>query len=142
MRFAGANIGPRLLQLHKEIVGLVQGTMDVSTYHGKLLQLWGEEEALDIEELCDLGIGCKSTRTQITSMKLRPTLDEAYHMVLEDEMQRGLMKPALSEMSALYASQRHDTQQFQQQNNSQFPNSYDTRQFQRNAGTNNSLNKN
>ncbi|CAM8889373.1 unnamed protein product [Rhodiola kirilowii] len=48
MRFAGANTGPRLLHLHKEIVSLVQGVMDVATYYGKLLQLWGEEELLSM----------------------------------------------------------------------------------------------
>ncbi|KAL9692004.1 hypothetical protein QQ045_012435 [Rhodiola kirilowii] len=51
MRFVGANTGPLLLQLHKEIVTLVQGTMDAATYHGSLFQLWGEVEALDTEEL-------------------------------------------------------------------------------------------
>ncbi|KAL9673997.1 hypothetical protein QQ045_030261 [Rhodiola kirilowii] len=84
-------------------------------------------------------------RTQITSIKPRPTLDEAYHMVLNDEMQKGVVRQAVVEMSAMYAAQQQqETQNFQQGNYVQFGQSNSSRNMQKINGQNysNSLNKN
>lgn len=130
VRFSGSN-GPRLLSLHREITNLTQGDMSVGEYHGKLIKMWADEESLEQDELCDLGLRCKSTRsievrrsrsrviqflmglnsvhdqvrTNIVSFRPMPTVDEAYNMVLEDEMQKGIVNVTASEASVLYVSQ-------------------------------------
>lgn len=88
--------------------------MTIASYHGKFLQLWSEEEALQIHESCDLGLICKATmcmerkmeeykimqflmglndihaqhKTQTLSMKPLPNIDEVSNMVLEDEVEK------------------------------------------------------
>lgn len=98
----GGSVRPRLYALRKEINSLSQGDMSVASFHGKFLQLWSEEEALQSHEPCELGLNCKATtcvekkmneykiiqflmrlndihaqvRTQILTMNPLPNIDE------------------------------------------------------------------
>ncbi|CAM8930983.1 unnamed protein product [Rhodiola kirilowii] len=128
-RFGGDN-SMREYTLSKEITLLMQGDMNIPTYFGKLLQLWGDEDSYEDYALCELGEKCKSTicmtdkkmktrlqkflmglnethasvRTQILATRPRPSLDEAYSTVLDDEEQHAITKPVTIEASALYSS--------------------------------------
>lgn len=143
IRFSGSN-GPRLYALHREITNFCQGELLVSEYHGKLTNLWGDEESLNEDNLCSLGLNCKSTRsmeirklrsrimqfllglneihsqvqTQILSTKPLPTIDEAYALILEDEIQKGIIRINV-EASALYANQEHTNPKHQPPKGSQ-----------------------
>lgn len=69
----GGSVRPRYYSLCKEIRSLTQGEMSVSEYHGKLLQLWSEEEALKDSHPCDLGMASKLSRCfekKLIEMKL------------------------------------------------------------------------
>ncbi|CAM8888286.1 unnamed protein product [Rhodiola kirilowii] len=128
-RFGGDN-SMREYTLSKEITLLMQGDMNIPTYFGKLLQLWGDEDSYEDYALCELGEKCRSTicmtdkkmktrlqkflmglnevhasvRTQILTTRPRPSLDEAYSTVLDDEEQHTITKPVVIEASALYSS--------------------------------------
>ncbi|CAM8973249.1 unnamed protein product [Rhodiola kirilowii] len=133
-RFGGDN-SMREYSITKEISLLMQGDMNVSTYFGKLLQLWGDEDSYEDYELCELGDKCKSTmcmndkklktrtqkflmglndihasvRTQILATRPRPGLDETYSTVLDDEAHHHITKPVVLEASALYSSHHNTT---------------------------------
>ncbi|CAM8942273.1 unnamed protein product [Rhodiola kirilowii] len=126
----GGDTSMREYSLSKEISLLMQGDMNVPTYFGKLMQLWGDEDSYENYTLCELGEKCKSTicmtdkklktrlqkflmglnevhaavRTQILATRPRPGLDEAYSTVLDDEAQHNITKPVTIEASALYSS--------------------------------------
>ncbi|CAM8944625.1 unnamed protein product [Rhodiola kirilowii] len=128
-QFGGDN-AMREYSISKDISLLMQGDMLVSTYNGKLIQLWGDEDSYTNDELCTLGENCKSTkcmyakkmkarlqkflmglndihsqvRTQILITRPQPSLKEAYSLVIKDEAQKRLTQPVIMEASALYSS--------------------------------------
>ncbi|KAL9666125.1 hypothetical protein QQ045_000448 [Rhodiola kirilowii] len=129
VRFGGDN-AMRVYSIAKDISLLQQGDMTVPMYFGKLLQLWGDEDSYEDDDLCLLGAQCKSTicmhdkkvrtrlqkflmglndihaqvRTQILSTRPQPTLDAAYSLVVNDESEKRLTKPVVTEASALFSS--------------------------------------
>ncbi|CAM8891122.1 unnamed protein product [Rhodiola kirilowii] len=143
MQFGSSNI-LTLANIHKEIAELTQGDMTVASYFGKLRKLWGDEESLDEEEICNLGFACKSTqtmmkrkvrnkiikflmglndvyipvRTQILAMRPMPSLIEVYGNVITEESQRGFTKTVAPEISAMFSNQNHEQSQFNQNNRS------------------------
>ncbi|KAL9684470.1 hypothetical protein QQ045_021909 [Rhodiola kirilowii] len=150
-RFGGDN-NMRVYSISKEISLLMQGELTVSSYFNKLLQLWGDEDSYEDNELCDLGEKCKSTkcmynkklktriqkfligpnaihsqvRTQILSTTPQPRLDEAYSLVMNDEAQKLLTKPIVIEASALYSSySNQNVRQSPNQTDQSFGNTYE-----------------
>ncbi|KAL9675943.1 hypothetical protein QQ045_004152 [Rhodiola kirilowii] len=127
-QFGGDN-AMREYSISKDISLLMQGDMLVSTYYGKLIQLWGDEDSYTNDELCTLGENCKSTkcmyakkmkarlqkflmglndihsqvRTQVLITRPQPSLKEAYSLVIKDEAQKRLIQPTVMEASALYS---------------------------------------
>ncbi|KAL9666614.1 hypothetical protein QQ045_000949 [Rhodiola kirilowii] len=115
--------------ISKEIRLLMQGDMSVATYFSKLLQLWGDEDSYEDDDVCELGEKCKSTqcmydkklktriqkfliglndthaqvRTQILATRPRRGLDETYALVVDNESQQKITKPVVIEASALYS---------------------------------------
>ncbi|CAM8878028.1 unnamed protein product [Rhodiola kirilowii] len=123
MQFGSSN-ALALANVHKEIAVLTQGDMSVASYFGKLRKLWGDKESLDEEDLCTLGLACKSTKTmmlrkernknikflmglndayipiwtQILAMRPLPKIIEAYGLIITEESQRGLTKSPAPEI--------------------------------------------
>ncbi|CAM8893240.1 unnamed protein product [Rhodiola kirilowii] len=154
-RFGGDN-SMREYSIAKEITLLMQGELTVASYFNKLLQLWGDEDSYENDELCTLGETCKSTkcmqdkkqknriqkflmglnevhaqvRTQILATRPRLGLDASYSLVIDDEMEKLISKPKVIEASALYSAH---TRPNDRQNQGQFSHSYD-----RNSGQNKS----
>ncbi|CAM8904486.1 unnamed protein product [Rhodiola kirilowii] len=167
IRFGG-DYAMKEYSISREINLLMQGEMTVSTYFSKLLQLWGDEDSYEDDDLCDLAEKCKSTkcmhdkktktriqkflmglndihanvRTQILATRPLPDLNEAYSLILSDESQKRISKPVVIKASALYSSY---SKQSDRQNNSssdrQF-NNYNDRQsgFNKANGTNSTAN--
>ncbi|CAM8945296.1 unnamed protein product [Rhodiola kirilowii] len=150
-RFGGDN-SMREYSIAKEITLLMQGELTVASYFNKLLQLWGDEDSYENDVLCNLGDQCLSTkcmqnkkmktriqkflmglnevhaqiRTQILATRPRLGLDAAYALVVDDEMEKLISKPKVTEASALYTAQTRQTDRYNQGQNSQY--------FNRNAG--------
>ncbi|KAL9687541.1 hypothetical protein QQ045_031945 [Rhodiola kirilowii] len=132
--FGGDN-SMRIYSISKDINLLMQGEMNVYSYFGKLLQLWGDEDSYEDDVLCELGEKCKSTkcmhdkkqntriqkflmglndvhsqiRTQILSTRPKLGLDDAYALVISDESQKNITKRVVVEASALYSSYTNQT---------------------------------
>ncbi|KAK4731944.1 hypothetical protein R3W88_024932 [Solanum pinnatisectum] len=108
--------GSRTFNLHKEIATLSQDTSSVSSYYSKLKRLSEEFEALVPAPGCDCA-GSKEyvvhlqtlklfqfliwlndpylqARSQILMLKLVPTVNQAYFMILSDESQRSVVSNA------------------------------------------------
>uniref|UniRef100_A0A0V0HUU3 Putative ovule protein n=1 Tax=Solanum chacoense TaxID=4108 RepID=A0A0V0HUU3_SOLCH len=102
---------PRFFQLHKEICMIDQGIQNISVYFSKLNDLWDELESIIPFPACDCDksknftaylhqqkfmkflMGLNETyapqRSQILMMTPTPTLDQAYSMMIQEEIQRG-----------------------------------------------------
>ena len=101
----------RIYQLHKEITTLTQGTDSVSCYFSKLNTLWSEYDAVTphpscscpqskeyvdhlgelrlIQFLSGLNESYDQPRRQILLKGVTPTLNQAYAMIIEDEIQHS-----------------------------------------------------
>ncbi|XP_070008325.1 uncharacterized protein LOC142165113 [Nicotiana tabacum] len=97
----------RIYQLHRKIAIISQGTDSVSTFFTKLKELWGEFDAIvpspnsgkDYAELLSqqrllqflggLNDSYSQARRQILMKSTKPSLNQAYAMVIEDETQKG-----------------------------------------------------
>nr|XP_016478542.1 PREDICTED: uncharacterized protein LOC107799917 [Nicotiana tabacum] len=97
----------RIYQLHRKIATISQGTDSVSTYFTNLKELWGEFDTIvpppnsvkDYVELLSqqrllqflggLNDSCSQARCQILMKSTKPSLNQAYVMVIEDETQKG-----------------------------------------------------
>ncbi|KAL9674443.1 hypothetical protein QQ045_030715 [Rhodiola kirilowii] len=110
---------------------LMQEDKSIAQYYNKLIQLWSDEDALTVETACELGSRCMArrcsndrkmrdrrmkflmglnevyvtSRSNILQMRPSPSLKECYKQLIQDENQRKSKKMAITEMSALYASQ-------------------------------------
>ncbi|CAM8886686.1 unnamed protein product [Rhodiola kirilowii] len=129
-RFSGSN-DFSVFSIQQEITILMQEDMSIAQYYNKLIQLWGDEDALTDEVSCDLGLTCKATkcaterkmrdrrmkflmglnevyittRSNILQMRPSPSLKECYKQLVQEENQRKTKKSHMSEASALYAAQ-------------------------------------
>ena len=101
----------RIYQLHKEITTLTQGTDSVSCYFSKLKTLWSEYDAVTphpscscpqskeyvdhlgelrlIQFLSGLNESYDQPRRQILLKGITPSLNQAYAMIIEDEIQHS-----------------------------------------------------
>ncbi|CAM8920521.1 unnamed protein product [Rhodiola kirilowii] len=129
-RFSGTN-DFTVFSIQQEISMLMQEDKSIAQYYNKLIQLWGDEDALTVETACELGSRCMArrysndrkmrdrrmkflmglnevyvtSRSNILQMRPSPSLKECYKQLIQDENQRKSKKMAITEMSALYASQ-------------------------------------
>ncbi|KAH0723558.1 hypothetical protein KY289_006602 [Solanum tuberosum] len=109
----------RIHQLHREIHTLSQGTDSVSTYFTKLKNLWGEFDALVpspscacpkskeyadhmyqmrlIQFLSGLNESYDQARRQILLKGVTPSINQAYAMIIEDEIQHSACVAAACE---------------------------------------------
>ncbi|KAL9676748.1 hypothetical protein QQ045_004966 [Rhodiola kirilowii] len=115
----------------QEIANLMQGDMDVSSYHEKLVNIWHELDSMKKYKVCDITDGCtrymetKSfydqekeegrvikflmglneafthIRTHILALRELTTLDVAYDMVVSNEAERHIAKLTVVEASAM-----------------------------------------
>ncbi|CAM8879434.1 unnamed protein product [Rhodiola kirilowii] len=60
-RFSGSN-DFTIFSIQQEIAMLMQGDKTIAQYYNKLIQLWGDEDALTQETSCDLGLRCKAMK--------------------------------------------------------------------------------
>ncbi|KAL9665988.1 hypothetical protein QQ045_000309 [Rhodiola kirilowii] len=128
--FSGSN-DFTVFSIQHEISMLMQEDNSIAQYYNKLIQLWGDEDALTVETACELGSRCKArrcsndrkmrdrrmkflmglnevyltSRSNILQMMPSPSLKECYKQLIQDENQRKSKKAAVTEMSALYAGQ-------------------------------------
>ncbi|XP_070053830.1 uncharacterized protein [Nicotiana tomentosiformis] len=108
----------RIFQLHREIATISQGTDSVAAYFTKLKELWAEYDTLVPSPGCDcpksrdyieylyrqrllqflsgLNESYEQTRRQILMKTIKPSLNQAYAMIIEDESQRSNPFPALA----------------------------------------------
>ncbi|CAM8989719.1 unnamed protein product [Rhodiola kirilowii] len=83
-RFAGS-VESSLYSVQQEIAELTQNGSTIASYYGKLVHLWGNEDALMNEEPCTLGAACVATKCandrkmRNIIMKLLMGLDETYN---------------------------------------------------------------
>ncbi|CAM8961061.1 unnamed protein product [Rhodiola kirilowii] len=149
MKYGGSNIS-RKFSVQQEIANLMQGDLDVSSYHEKLVNLWHELDSMRRYKVCVVADGCVKCqetkdfydqekeegrvikflmglneafthiRTHILALRELPSLDVAYDMVSTNEAERSIAKAISIEASAMYA---HQESSYKQQN-----------QFQRSAG--------
>ncbi|VFQ64243.1 unnamed protein product [Cuscuta campestris] len=128
-RFGQTN-APKLFQLHKEIITLVQGSDSISEYFTKLKGLWDvylkmmtlqhcrcdgagsymkliQDQQL-LQFLMELNDSFKTARGNILMMKPLPTLNQAYKLITQEETQRDCSNsvPMAANSSAL-ASMHH-----------------------------------
>lgn len=115
----------RIYQLHREITTLAQGTDSVSTYFSKLKNLWNEYDAVVpspswecvrskyyidhlyklrlIQFLSGLNDSYDQARRQLKIVT--PSINQAYAMVIEDEVQHSASLMTAIENSAPVAMQ-------------------------------------
>lgn len=101
----------RIYQLHREITTLSQGTDSVSTYFSKLRGLWNEYDAVILSPRCrclrlkdyidhlhqlrliqflsGLNESYDQARRQFLLRRTSPSLNQAYAMIIEDEIQHS-----------------------------------------------------
>ncbi|KAL3347580.1 hypothetical protein AABB24_021314 [Solanum stoloniferum] len=101
----------RIYQLHREITTFAQGTNSISTYFSKLKSLWDEYDAIVpspsyeclkskdyvdhlyqlrlIQFLSGLNNSYDQARRQILLKSVSPTINQAYAMIIEDEIQHS-----------------------------------------------------
>ncbi|CAM8993728.1 unnamed protein product [Rhodiola kirilowii] len=128
-RFSGSNdFG--VFSTQQDIAMLMQEEKSIAQYYNKLIQLWGDEDALTEETSCDLGLNCKATkcsherkmidrrmkflmglneeyfttRSNILQMRPSPSLKECYKQLVQAKNQRKSKKTSITEMSALYVN--------------------------------------
>ncbi|KAL9667803.1 hypothetical protein QQ045_002171 [Rhodiola kirilowii] len=106
---------------------LMQEEKSIAQYYNKLIQLWGDEDALTEETSCDLDLNCKATkcsherkmrdrrmkflmglnekytttRSNILQMRPSPSLKECYKQLVQAENQRKSKKTSVIKMPAL-----------------------------------------
>ncbi|CAM8932740.1 unnamed protein product [Rhodiola kirilowii] len=126
-RFAGTNLA-RKSGLMKEANSLVQGDMDVATYHGKLSKIWQELDSIKKISACPADGNCvccgeaddekredrvvqflmglnecySMIRTQVFAMFKVPDMDVVFEMVTREESQRNATKTRYVEASAMF----------------------------------------
>lgn len=131
----------KIYQLHREITTLSQGTNYVSTCFTKLKILWGEYDAIvpspscgcprskDYEDhlyqlrliqfLCGLNESYKQTRRQILLKGTTPSINQAYAMIIEDEIRHSACLVTVYEKPdsiAMRACRNQGTQNYNQGN--------------------------
>ncbi|CAM8971890.1 unnamed protein product [Rhodiola kirilowii] len=129
------NVVGQILHSETEIANLMQGDMDVSSYHEKLVNLWHELDSMrkyKVGEIADECTRCLETkslydqekeegrvikflmglnealahiRTHILALRELPTLDVAYDMMISNESERHVTKSNVVEASAMNAQQ-------------------------------------
>ncbi|KAL9659613.1 hypothetical protein QQ045_024420 [Rhodiola kirilowii] len=135
-RFFGSN-DFTIFSIQHEIAMLMQDDKSIAQYYNKLVQLWGDEDALTEDIACELGSRCKATRcstdrklrdrrmkfllcldevytttrSNILQMRPSPSLKECYKQLIQEENQRKSKKSSTSEMSALYVGQHNASSQ-------------------------------
>ncbi|KAL9681627.1 hypothetical protein QQ045_013413 [Rhodiola kirilowii] len=103
-----------IFSIQQEISMLMQEDKTIAQYYNKLIQLWGDEDALTEEIACELGLRCKArwcsndmkmrdrrmkflmglnevyvtSRSNILQMRPSPSLKECYKQLIQDENQR------------------------------------------------------
>ncbi|KAF3683173.1 putative protein kinase 2B, chloroplastic-like [Capsicum annuum] len=119
----------RLYQLHKEINNLHQGTDSVSNYFTKLKNLWSEHDAVIptlscncpkskeyaeylyqlklIQFLSGLNDAYDQAKRQILMKETTPTLNQAYAMISEDEIQQLAYATTIGDKTEPIAKQLH-----------------------------------
>ncbi|CAM8929156.1 unnamed protein product [Rhodiola kirilowii] len=140
MKYGGSNVS-RKFSLQQEIANLMQGDMDVSSYHEKLVNLWHELDSMRKYKLCAIADDCSKCqetkafydqekeegrvikflmglnesfshiRTHIIALRELPSLDVAYDMVSTNESERTVTKAPCIEASAMYAQQESSYKQ-------------------------------
>ncbi|KAH0775117.1 hypothetical protein KY290_012254 [Solanum tuberosum] len=128
----------RIYQLHREITTLAQGTDSVSTYFSKLKNLWSEydvvmpspscecvrsKDYIDhlyqlrlIQFLSSLNDSYDQARRQILLKSITPSINQAYAMVIENEIQHSACLITATENSAPVAMQSSRNQTYNQGN--------------------------
>ncbi|CAM8999548.1 unnamed protein product [Rhodiola kirilowii] len=125
--FSGSN-DFTVFSIQQEIAFLMQDDKSIAQYYNKLVQLWGDEDALTKEVACELGSRCDAfkcaadrkmrdkrmqflvglneayvtTRSNILQMRPSPSLKECYKQLIQEENQRKTKRSSMFEMSALY----------------------------------------
>ncbi|KAL9660879.1 hypothetical protein QQ045_025698 [Rhodiola kirilowii] len=61
-QFSGSN-DFTIFSIQQEIAMLMQEDQSIAQYYNKLIQLWGDEDALTVEISCYLGSNCKARRS-------------------------------------------------------------------------------
>lgn len=69
-RTYGVSNGPMLFSLQEEISSLKQGDMTVQSYHAKLKNLWGDEDSMTSQDVCETGSTCKATQSMLAKKDL------------------------------------------------------------------------
>ncbi|KAL5556865.1 hypothetical protein UlMin_039101 [Ulmus minor] len=110
-RFSQGN-GPRVFQIKKQLSGLVQGSLDVSTYFTKLKILWDELKEFQPVPVCQCG-GLKiwadyqhkeyvlqflmglnesyaQNRGQILMIEPLPTINKVFSLIIQEERHRNI----------------------------------------------------
>ncbi|KAL9677169.1 hypothetical protein QQ045_005397 [Rhodiola kirilowii] len=126
-RFAGTNLAMKS-GLMKEANSLVQGDMDVATYHGKLSKFWQELDSIKKISVCPANGNCvccgeaddekredrvvqflmglnecySMIKTQVFAMSKVPDMDVVFEMVTREESQRSATKTRYVEASAMF----------------------------------------
>ncbi|XP_015163840.1 uncharacterized protein [Solanum tuberosum] len=116
----GKTSGAKLFHLQKEIIGSVQGTLDISTYFTRLKRLWDELDSLNADVVCTCVCICEgqkkltkslqdqrlvqflmgltdvysNVRSIILMSNYLPTLDYTCYLLLQDENQREVFANA------------------------------------------------
>ncbi|KAJ8547129.1 hypothetical protein K7X08_010715 [Anisodus acutangulus] len=115
----------RYYQIQREIVGVIQGDLDIASYFKRLRRLWDELKTAAFrptyicgaEPLCNEGQKLvqfftslndtySNMRSNILMMSHVPTLGKAYSMLLYDENQREIQisaAPFFSDSTSFYA---------------------------------------
>ncbi|WMV34576.1 hypothetical protein MTR67_027961 [Solanum verrucosum] len=126
----------RIYQLHREITTLAQGTNFVSTYFSKLKNLWSEYDDVVPSPSCEcvrstdyinhlyqlrliqflsgLNDSYDQARRQILLENITPSINQAYAMVIEDEIQHSDCLITATENSAPVAMQSSQNQTYNQ----------------------------
>ncbi|CAM8949458.1 unnamed protein product [Rhodiola kirilowii] len=136
VRFAGTNLA-RKSRLLKEANNLVQGDLDVSTYHGKLTKYWQELDSIKKASSCPANGNClccidaedekkedrvvqflmglnecySMIRSHVFAMIRVPEMDIVFEMATREESQRNATKTRYVESSALYGRNMNNNYQ-------------------------------
>lgn len=125
--------------MHREIITLSQGTDSVSTYFSKLKGLWNEYDAVVPSPSCEcprskdyvdhlhqlrliqflsgLNDSYDQARRQILLKSTSPSINQAYAMIIEDEIQHSACMNTVSEKIDPVVMQASRSQSYNQGNN-------------------------
>ncbi|KAL9665521.1 hypothetical protein QQ045_020941 [Rhodiola kirilowii] len=127
--FSGSN-DFTIFSIQHEIAFLMQEDKSIAQYYNKLVQLWGDEDALTEDIACELGSRCKATRcsndrklrdrrtkfllglddvytttmSNILQMRPSPSLKECYKQLIQEENQRKSKNSSIPEMKSLFCT--------------------------------------